>query len=191
MNFELPWNQCGVIADLTQRLKGISPQFGKTALQKMIFLLQEIYGVDVGYSFGFHTFGPFASELLGDLDFAEQMGAVVVKSVDGTYGNGYSIETGENVERVKTESSGFLSQHCEAIDKLVSEFGRKNAKQLELLTTIVYLNNEIMFDEHKMNRSEAISKIRELKPKFTDTEVQRGMTELEKQHLVKLLFAND
>ena len=189
MNFELPWNQCGVIAELTKRLKDVSPQFGKTALQKMVFLLQEIYKVDVGYSFGFHTFGPFAGELLGDLDFAERMGAVQVKSVEGSYGNGYLIEPGEKISEFLGRAKPFLSQHRQAIDALVAAFGSKTAKDLELLTTIIYLNKEIMWDEVKMTRAEAIGKIRELKPKFTDTDVRRGMTELETRHGLTLVFA--
>ena len=189
MNFELPWKQCGVIADLTQRLRGVSPQFGKTALQKMVFLLQEVYKVDVGYSFGFHTFGPFAGELLGDLDFAELMGAVVVKPAEGTYGYGYSIEPGDHIEEYREKAGEFLSQHRQEIDTLVNEFGTKTAKDLELLTTIVYLNKEIMFDENKMTRAEAVGKIRELKPKFSDADVRLGMDELEQQHQVKLVFA--
>ena len=189
MNFELPWIQCGVIADLTKRLEGVSPQFGKTALQKMVFLLQEIYKVDVGYSFGFHTFGPFAGELLGDLDFAERMGAVQVKSVEGSYGNGYLIEPGAHIKEIFAKAEPFLKQHGKELDALVSAFGTKTAKDLELLTTIIYLNKEIMWDEQKMTRTEAVGKIRELKPKFTDTDVRRGMTELETRHGVTLVFA--
>jgi len=189
MNFELPWQQCGVIADLTRRLKDVSPQFGKTALQKMVFLLQEVYKVDVGYSFGFHTFGPFAGELLGDLDFAERMGAVQVKSVEGAYGNGYLIEPGESIGEIVARAEPFLTQHSKALGALVGEFGAKTAKELELLTTIIYLNKEIMWDEKKMTRTEAVGKIRELKPKFTERDVLRGMSELETQHQVKLVFA--
>ena len=189
MNFELPWNQCGVIADLTKRLKDVSPQFGKTALQKMVFLLQEIYKVDVGYSFGFHTYGPFAGELLGDLNFAERMGAVQVKSVEGSYGNGYLIEPGDKIGDIVARAEPFLTKHGKELDALVAAFGSKTAKDLELLTTIIYLNKEIMWDENKMTRTEAIGKIRELKPKFTDTDVRRGMAELTDKHHVSLVFA--
>ena len=189
MNFELPWTKCGVIADLTKRLTGVSPQFGKTVLQKMVFLLQEVQHVDVGYEFGFHTFGPFAGELLGDLDFAERMGAVQVKSVEGAYGNGYVIEPGENIGEIVARAEPFLTQHGKELDALVAAFGAKTAKDLELLTTIIYLNKEIMWDEKKMTRTEAVGKIRELKPKFTDRDVLRGMTELTAKHHVNLVFA--
>lgn len=181
---------CGLIADLTKRLKGISPQFGKTVLQKMVFLLQEVYGVDAGYSFGFHTFGPFAPELLGDLDIAETYGAVVVKSGEGGYGHGYVIEPGGQIDACLADADAFLRANGHAITTLVSAFGGKTAKELELLTTIVYLNKEIMFDESKMTRAEAVGKIRELKPKFTDSDVRCGMDELEKKHHVNLMFAN-
>lgn len=188
MNFELSWDQCGLIADLTKRLGVVSPQFGKTVLQKMVFLLQEVYKVDVGYSFGFHTFGPFAGELLGDLDFAERMGAVVVKPVDGAYGYGYSIEPGNDIEKYLGKARVFLDKHSDSINKLVCEFGKKKAKDLELLTTIVYLNKEISSDETKMTRDEAVDKIHELKPKFSSKEIQDGMVELEREHNVTLIF---
>jgi uncharacterized protein YwgA len=191
MNFELPWIKCGVIAELTTKLEQVSPQFGKTVLQKMVFLLQEVYHVNVGYDFGFHTFGPFAAELLGDLNFAESMGFVTVKSVEETGGNGYVIESGDIIEGVLQSPtvSPFLSQHKEAIAALVKGFGDKTAKELELLTTIIYLNKEIMWDTNKLTLAEAISKIRELKPKFSDSEILNGMIELKTKHDVNLVFA--
>jgi uncharacterized protein YwgA len=191
MNFELPWIKCGVIAELTTKLEPVSPQFGKTVLQKMVFLLQEVYHVNVGYDFGFHTFGPFAAELLGDLNFAESMGFVTVKSVEETGGNGYVIESGDIIEGVLQNPavSPFLSQHKEAIDALVKGFGNKTAKELELLTTIIYLNKEIMWDANKLTQEEAISKIRELKPKFSAGEIVDGMIELKTKHHVDLVFA--
>ncbi len=190
MNFELPWVKCGVIAELTKQLERVSPQFGKTVLQKMVFLLQEVHRVDVGYDFGFHTFGPFAAELLGDLNFAENMGAVSVKSVEQTGGNGYVIESGSNIENILQKATPFLTQHQEAIHALVKEFGKKSAKELELLTTIIYLNKEIQWDADKLSQADAISKIRELKPKFSENEVLCGMRELKTKHQVDLVFTN-
>ena len=178
---------CGLIADLTKRLDKISPQFGKTVLQKMVFLLQEIYGVDAKYTFGFHTFGPFSPELLGDLDMAETYGAVDVKSVnDG--GHGYVIEPGARIEECLADANEFLKANSRHIENLVSAFGRKTAKELELLTTIIYLNKEIRFDVNTMTRDAAVDKIRELKPKFAEKEIRDAMITLESTHHVQLLF---
>jgi uncharacterized protein YwgA len=182
---------CGLIADLTKRLKDISPQFGKTVLQKMVFLLQEVYHVNVGYSFGFHTFGPFSSDLLGDLDIAENSGVVVVNTGEGAYGHGYVIKPGERIEACLTDAGEFLKANSQHISDLVSAFGGKSAKELELLTTIIYLNKEIQLDVDKMTRDEAISKIRELKPKFTESEVLKGMTELKATYKIQLVFLRE
>ena len=179
---------CGLIADLTKRLEAVSPQFGKTVLQKMVFLLQEVYGVDAKYSFSFHTFGPFAPELLGDLDMAESYGAVVVKSVNDGCGHGYVIESGARVKECMADAEGFLKANSTQIENLVSAFGGKTAKELELLTTIIYLNKEIKFDTDKMTRNAAIGKIRELKPKFTEKEIRDGMSKLESAHKITLVF---
>src|SRR5215212_7308774 len=81
-----------------QRLTGISKlaeafakegQFGKTALQKSVYLVQELYGLDLGYRFGLHTYGPFCSELLSDLDFAEALDLVEIKR--NSEGDGFDI----------------------------------------------------------------------------------------------------
>ena len=54
---------------------------------------------------------------------------------------------------------------------------------------MIYLNKEIMWDTNKLTLAEAISKIRELKPKFSDSEILNGMIELKTKHDVNLVFA--
>ncbi|MGB4289543.1 MAG: restriction endonuclease, partial [Dethiobacteria bacterium] len=58
-----PWERYGLIVELTVRMQAISPQFGKTAIQKMIYLLQAVYTVDYGYEYSFYTYGPYSFDL--------------------------------------------------------------------------------------------------------------------------------
>ena len=53
-------------AVLARRLEGRSPQFGKTVLMKFAYLLQEIYGIPLGYRFSLYTYGPYSKEVLAD-----------------------------------------------------------------------------------------------------------------------------
>ena len=53
---------------LATKLDGVSPQFGRTVLQKLVYLLHVLYGVNPGYDFELYTYGPFSSQLLSDLD---------------------------------------------------------------------------------------------------------------------------
>ena len=181
-HIQMLWSRCGLIVELTRRLQGVSPQFGKTVLQKMVFLLQEVYKADVGYSFRFYTYGPFACQLLGDLDIAEHVNAVRVKNVgDGSYG-GYAIELGESADRIAGKAGDCWKDIQGQLDALVDVYGGKTAKELEMLTSVVYLNRELWVYDEWMSKTEAISKIRELKPKFTETEIRDGMSELAERH---------
>ena len=38
-----PWERYGLIVELTGRIQNVSSQFGKTAMQKMVYLLQVVY----------------------------------------------------------------------------------------------------------------------------------------------------
>jgi len=82
----IPWHRYALIAELTQRLEGKSSQFGKTSLQKIIYLLQELSGVTTNYQFSLYTHGPFTGQILGDLDLVEALGAVRVQYVISAFG---------------------------------------------------------------------------------------------------------
>ena len=78
-SLELPWHRYALIAELAKRFEPVSRQFGKTALQKLVYFLQTIYGVDCGYAYEFYSYGPFASQLLNDLDLVAHFGGVSVQ----------------------------------------------------------------------------------------------------------------
>ena len=103
----IPWPRYGLIAELAHRLDGLSPQFGKTVLQKMVFLLQELHDIDCGYDFTLYTYGPFASLLLQDLDLAESLKGVDVHPAEGVAG-GYTIKPGEANSWLRAKAGGFL-----------------------------------------------------------------------------------
>ncbi|MDD2599835.1 MAG: hypothetical protein PHO37_11505 [Kiritimatiellae bacterium] len=98
------------------------------------------------------------------------------------------IKPGERIEACLEDADGFLKTNTLHIKNLVSAFGGKSAKELELLTTIIYLNKETKHDAEKMTYDQAIGKIRELKPKFTENEIRSGMTELKTKHRLQLVF---
>jgi uncharacterized protein len=190
MNDEMDWSRYGLIAELAQRLQHTGTrQFGKTVLQKLAFLLQEVYRVDLGYSFVFYTYGPFAPELQSDLDFAQCVGAVNVEPVSEAQGSGYRIVPGTMCQQTLDKARSFLDVTRDALTRLVEAFGAKTAKELELLTTVVFLSKEASCLEPAMPVDKAIGLVRELKPKFSEVEVREAMHELASRHAVKLSFA--
>lgn len=102
VSLNLPWEKYGIIAEFAYRLYNLELRFGKTALQKFIYLLQELYNVKIGYDFSLYTYGPFSSELLSDLDFVESLNGVDVGFIPEI--QEYEIFPGKANESIRTKS---------------------------------------------------------------------------------------
>ena len=184
----IPWDQYGLIVELAKRLHGVSPQFGKTVLQKMVFLLQEAYGIDCGYDFQLYTYGPFDASLLGDLDHVEILGGVKVQSVASLTG-GYDISPAEKAEEIRGKGKEFLDQTNvkEALDHLIMDFGRFNATDLELRTTSLKVAHELNEDRGRAPSIQEVRKIvQEIKPKFTPQQIDLAIRFLQEKQLIEL-----
>src|SRR5438552_86235 len=55
------------------------PWCGNRAVQKLVYLLQSVFGVALGYPFGLHHLGPYSAELASDLSLGEQVGLWVAR----------------------------------------------------------------------------------------------------------------
>ncbi|MDI3312583.1 MAG: hypothetical protein QJR05_14315 [Thermoanaerobacterium sp.] len=53
-------------------------RLGRTALVKLIYILQEKFNVPIGYDFSLYTYGPFAKEILDDLDYLSYLDAAKI-----------------------------------------------------------------------------------------------------------------
>ncbi|MEE4359554.1 MAG: hypothetical protein V2I97_23980 [Desulfococcaceae bacterium] len=179
MKANIPWERYGLIAELSYRLENISSQFGKTLLQKMIYLLQEGLNVDCGYQFELYIYGPFAPQIYNDLDFLETSeGIEVHKVLSGT--GGFSIHPGKNNGNLRTKAEDFLNdaEVKNKIDKLISDFGNYNAKELELRATIVYIQREFTISGNTISSKTISDTVSKIKPKFSKSEIDKAISEL-------------
>ncbi|RJP27268.1 MAG: restriction endonuclease [Candidatus Omnitrophota bacterium] len=185
ITLDIPWNRYALIAELAKRLDAISPQFGKTALQKLVFLLQEVYKIDCGYDFELYSYGPFDSQLLGDLDLVEHWGCVSVQPMNALFG-GYKICPTDKVDLVREKAVNFLDAHKtkKAIDNLISTYGALTARDLELRATTVYVERNLRLKGESPTKSEVFRFVRQIKPKFTPEKIEQTIDELsERKHI--------
>ena len=182
-DLRLEWERYALIVELAKRLQGNSWQFGKTALQKLIYLLQVVYNVDCGYEFRLYTYGPFTSQVLQDLDLVESFGGVkVIPKREGL--DGYQIEPNGNCERVKEKATNYLDEISDDLDTLISEYGRFSAKELEMRATIVFVEREMNRDHGSVLREALVRVVSDIKPYFTEEEIEAAVEELQgKGHL--------
>lgn len=170
MNLEGFWQKLGVIIRLVEQ----SPQktLGRTAIVKLLYLLQEVRGLPLGYDFRLYTYGPFDSEVLNDLETAQSFQALHVKTVCYPSGYGYEVRAGAKAESVKESVKDWLAQHDSALEWAGIRFSGRSASELELIATIVYVAREFQQQAKSCDVADVIRRVREVKPRFTEQYVQ-------------------
>mgnify|MGYP007088250816 CR=1 FL=1 len=155
-------------------VKGL-PWCGDLALQKMVYLLQSVYGVDMGYEFGYHHMGPYSFDLADDLSIGVLSGEWVRESkpiANGRYWvNQYQVTS-------EVPADGPLFQQVEtALGKLLEQFKAQNdqadGRRFELVATIHYLR-----EVQEVPEDELEGVLRALKPKYSKDEFQEGVRQL-------------
>lgn len=159
---------------------------GRTKVQKLVFLLNELMGIDSGYKFHFYTYGPFSSELAGDIDYLDRINVLKVEEISG--GEGYLVTAGSQAEKVEKMVQDRLAALSGDVEKIVDEFGACSARDLEMIATLIFV---IKYDpKFSGDIGELIVKAKELKPKFSENEIKMKVNFLsEKKFLSDLAVA--
>jgi len=163
--------------------KSKSSRMGRTALMKYMYLLQTVRRVPLGYHFTLYSYGPFDSDVLGDLSLAEALEAVKteVKLYSGGYG--YKIRPARNADWLKRRTEKLLLRYTKDVDWVIDKFGSLSSAELELVGTIVYVDRESA--SGKRPGLEKIAKlVHELKPHFSEEKVLRYARQLADDRLL-------
>lgn len=174
---DIPWHQYALIVTLAEKMQEKGYWFGKTALQKLVYLLGAVYKVPCGYQYSLYIHGLFCSELTDDLDYMNALGGVSV-NFDSRV-NGYSISPAQGGNVIKSKAEDFLATHREQIDKLLDEFGFMKTRDLELRSTIVFVDRAARREKRTLSRQEFIREIHGIKPHFSVLEIESAVAELE------------
>jgi uncharacterized protein len=144
---------------------------GRTAAVKLLYFLQELYRVPLGYDFRLYTFGPYDAEILNDLGTAKTLDALTEKTVFYNIGYGYEISPGPQAEAVQARARAWLRANRPKIDAVAAEFGRWSASDLELGATVVFADREFAATGRVATEAELASRVREIKPHFSEATV--------------------
>jgi hypothetical protein len=163
------WQRLAFIINLVEQAP--KRTLGRTAIVKMAYLVQALRGVPLGYDFRLHIYGPFDPDVLDDLEYAQALKAVEVCSVLYSRGYGYEVRPGPSAVAVKAQAGDWLTQHLSAINWVIGEFGGYTASDLELLSTIVYADQELARNHQAVTVQELAERVREVKPHFPENYV--------------------
>lgn len=167
-------------------LAGRSPQghIGRTAVVKFLYFLQALRNVPLGYRFTLYSYGPFDSDVLADLANAEALGLVESTVVQFPGGYGYEIKPGRNTEWLQKRSAKFLKQYERDVDWVIREFGTLTSGQLELVSTIVYVDQEAASNKEELSLDEIAELVKEIKPHFSTGQIMEFAVQLRDEGLL-------
>jgi len=154
-------------------LAEVSPSrwIGRTALMKFCYLLQTLRDVPLGYDFTLYSYGPFDSNVLGDLGGAVALGVVREELELYGLGYGYRIHNQLPLEDITQLGGHFLAQHQAHIHWVTQQFGTLSAAQLELVSTILYVDREAERYGETLTMDQLAEQVREVKPRFKKSDV--------------------
>ncbi len=183
------WNRLGLIAALVERAPGQS--LGRTALVKLAYFLQVFRRVPLGYDFRLYTYGPYDAEVLNDLAQAQALQVVESNVVLNPIEYGYEIRPGANIEWIKRRAAPWLTQHEEALTWVMSEFGNRSASELELLGTIISVDQEKQKQRQRISVDSLVQRVREIMPHFQEAFVRSKAEDLARKSLLGALEKAD
>jgi hypothetical protein len=180
---ELQDARLAVITEFVSRTPG--GHVGRTALMKFCYLLQTVREVPLGYRFTLYSYGPFDSSVLSDLSTAETLGAVQseVKFFSDTYS--YQITKGESGDFVLRNGAKFLDKYRRDIDWVLEKFGSHTSADLELESTIVYVDREAAKRSEQLSVDQLSQLVRKVKPRFNEDRVRQNVRALLGMGLLK------
>ena len=179
---DLDNKRVALIASLAQ----INPGKGRTALMKLCYFLQTLRRAPLEYHFTLYSYGPFDSDVLADLDTAEALGAVQASVSYYPGGYGYEIRPAGQCESAKQLAAGFLNRHETDIDWVIAEFGGLDAADLELTSTIVYIDREALSAQERLQNEALVQRVRDVKPHFTEEQVRDQVRDLNEKNILTL-----
>ena len=176
---QLDWNRLALIAALSGEIaEKKKTEFGRTALMKLLYILQEIRGLSLEYDFSLYAYGPFDSAVLSDLSYAETLGLVTERSVRYPTSLGYDIKPVEAPPGLATKGKNFVQRHLQDIRWTVEHFGGRGAGELELISTIIYADREKLDDGERCTVADLAKLVRSIKPHFTVSQIETKANEL-------------
>ncbi len=164
---------------LLAQVISMKADLGKTAVMKIMYILQKVYKLPLDYSFSIYTYGPYCSDVMADIDTASAENIISIKTNYYTNGKiGYDISTSENSSKVIKDSSDFLNKYKDEIAEVLYCFGDKTAKELELYSTVIYIYNSYIENQWEFTIRDISENVHEIKPHFSIAEIENAYNDL-------------
>jgi uncharacterized protein YwgA len=159
-----------MILSIAKKIYEVSGELpGKKTMQKMVYLIEQS-GVDLGFDYSIHFYGPYSA----DLDYA-------IQYLD--YQGELDIEITPSVHKISVTDVSGLPELCEKASRVIAEFGRRSPGQLELLSTALYVQRETAAE----TEAQIINSVVRIKgEKYSSEAIAKAINELQAERFFEL-----
>lgn len=154
---------------------------GHTLLQKLFYLLQYGEGVELGYKFKLHHYGPYCSEIWSDLNYLASQNVIDVRAKANGYGYDISPRKGSNSKFLIAELEGDIK---EKVSNLLKLLGHNPVEELEAMATLHYIYHDFKKKGKIASNDMVINCVRELKPHLNREQLEASWERLQRSKLV-------
>ena len=172
------------LAVISTLVKRVPNGLGRTAMMKLTYFLETLRDVPLGYTFRLYTYGPYEAEVLEDLKVAESLGLIKSFVVHFSNGSGYQIMLGDQGDQFIKQSEDLLSPYEESLDWIVSSFGTRSAVDLEMASTIIFVDRENQTQGNEIQLEDIVSQVRDIKPRLRQETIKVEADSLKNQGLL-------
>lgn len=155
------------------------PSIGKTAMMKCLYLLQEVEKIPLEYSFELYTYGPYSSSVMEEIEYASSSELLDITTVlypTGYYG--YEIKCSSRGQTY-LDNKGTINQYQNNIKSITDTFGGKQARELELLTTIIFILIAFKENGSQISKISVCNSVAKAKPHLSLDDILNGYTFLD------------
>lgn len=178
MEPEITLRRQSVIAALVRRREGL----GRTALMKLVYFLQSLRGVALGYDFRIYTYGPYDGQVLDDLQALEAAGGARSQYYEYDYGTGYRISCTERTNEVARQADNEFNAE---LDWVTREFGSLGAVDLETASTVVFVDRQNVAAGDSASVDAIADAVREMKPHLQIARIRAEVEDLKARGMLR------
>jgi uncharacterized protein YwgA len=163
--------QAAILGAFVEKVRATGHACGETLLQKAAFVMKELFGVPFSDEFRIHYYGPFSFQLRDRLSLLEAEEFLRVSPRD----LGVTYDTGERFSQLREQFPRTIAKYQQAIDFAVAQLGSLGVKELEPLTTALFVTRQ----ESNANATARAAKLRAIKPHVKQAEARAAIAKVD------------
>lgn len=163
--------QAAILGAFVEKVRATGYACGETLLQKAAYVMKELFGVPLSDEFRIHYYGPFSFQLRNRLSLLEAEDFLRVSPRD----LGVTYDTGDRFSQLREQFPRTIAKYQQAIDFAASQLGSLGVKDLEPLTTALFVTRQ----EPNSEAGSRAEKLMKIKPHVKSAEARAAIAKVD------------